>query len=101
MGSRSYGGSGASVLGEKRGPQLAPLSSCPVSHWAFACDFWLLGRAEAALCPGDWAVLGVPLCMDTNVSCVVRQFFYHFLCLCAHVHICYPESFVLGVITNM
>lgn len=42
---------GFSVGGEK-GPQLSPLSSCPVSHWAFDCDFWLLGRAEGL--PSAW-----------------------------------------------
>ena len=46
-------------------------------------DLWLwllaFGRGwGSALCLGDWVVLGVPLCMDPNVSCVVKQFFYGF-----------------------
>lgn len=82
---------GFSVGGEKGSPacpsQFLPCKSLGLCLWLLA-----FGRSwGAALCPGDWAVLGVPLCMDPNVSCVVRQFFYYFLCLCGHVHICYPE----------
>ena len=86
---------GLQCWGEK-GPQLAPLSSCPVSCWTFDCDFWLWGGAEGL--PSAWG-LGCPrgpfvhgpkclLCCEA-----IFLWFSLFVCPCAYI---FPRELCVG-----